>query len=519
MQIRDRRSAELRPDLRPAHHRRIARMLALAFGAVLLGGPIAATAPAASPAPSRETASPSPIGSSPSPGPVTSSPSATPAASGVSPSSGGAIPSTSSAGASIGATAATTPIKHLVVLMQENHTFDNYFGTYPGADGIPAGVCMPRDPVTPSAGCVAPYHLDTHRTTDLNHAVDVATTAINGGKMDGFVAAQNQRNLPGDLAMGWYDGSDLPFYWNLAASYILADRLFSSDMGGSKENHVYWIAGQSGGNNVPASGYSFDTIFDRLQAAGVDWKFYVQNYDPSINFRTTSGSAKDAQTVWAPLVNFPRFLDNPELASRIVDVSQYHKDLAAGTLPAVAYIVPSGNSEHPPGDVTIGQVYGTSLVTSLMTSSSWSSSLFVLTWDDWGGWYDHVAPPQVDGGGYGMRVPALLVSPYAPNGSIDKTTYDFTSILKFIEENWQLQPLTARDAAANSIGTGLDFNQAPRAPILPDKAYPAVVRTDPTSRFALLAIYGLIALVIPLVALGLRSRRSTASRRIIEVTR
>jgi phospholipase C len=319
--------------------------------------------------------------------------------------------------------------------------------------------------------------------------------------------------------MGWYDGSDLPFYWNLAASYVLADRLFSSDMGGSKENHIYWVSGQSGGNSVPSSGYAFETIFDRLQAAGVDWKFYVQNYDPSINFRTTSGSAKDAQTVWAPLVNFPRFLDTPELASRIVDVSQYHKDLAAGTLPAVAYIVPSGASEHPPGDVTIGQVYGTSLVTALMTSSSWSSSLFVLTWDDWGGWYDHVAPPQVDGDGYGMRVPALIVSPYAPSGSIDSTTYDFTSILRFIEENWQVPPLTARDAAANSIGTGLDFNQAPRAPILPDKAYPAVVRNDPTSRFALLAIYGLIALVVPLVALGLRSRRSTASGPAIEVTR
>jgi len=160
--------------------------------------------------------------------------------------------------------------------------------------------------------------------------------------------------------------------------------------------------------------------------------------------------------------------------------------------------------------VTIGQVYGASLVTALMTSSSWSSSLFVLTWDDWGGWYDHVAPPQVDGDGYGMRVPALFVSPYAPVGLADNTTYDFTSILRFIEDNWRLQPMTARDAAANSIGTALNFNQAARAPILPDKAYPAVTRTDPTSRLALLAIYGLIALVLPIAAFLLRRRRSTA---------
>ena len=493
MQIHHRHAPEARLSPLPAGRRLGSRILGLAIGAALLGGPIAQAAPAASPAPSGSALTASPAPSTPTP-----STSPTPGS------------STASTGSTPGSSTPSTPIEHVVVLMQENHTFDNYFGTFPGADGIPSGTCVPRDPVGASAGCVAAFHLDSHRTTDLNHGLDVAVRAINDGKMNGFIAAQNQRNLPGDLAMGYYDGSDLPFYWNLAASYVLADRMFSSDLGGSKENHVYWVSGQSGGNSVPATGYEFTTIFDLLQAAGVDWKFYVQNYDPSINFRTTSGSAKDAQTVWAPLVNFPRFIDNPEMASRIVDVSQYHKDLAAGTLPAVAYIVPSGQSEHPPGDVTIGQVYGASLVTALMTSSSWSSSLFVLTWDDWGGWYDHVAPPQVDGDGYGMRVPALFVSPYAPVGLADSTTYDFTSILRFIEDNWRLQPMTARDAAANSIGTALNFNQAARAPILPDKTYPAVTRTDPTSRLALLAIYGLIVLVLPIAAFLLRRRRSTA---------
>jgi len=111
-----------------------------------------------------------------------------------------------------------TPIQHLVVLMQENHTFDNYFGTYPGADGIPSGVCMPRDPAVPSSGCVQPYHLNSRRTVDLAHGTDVAAVAMNGGKLDGFVVAQNKRNLPGETAMGFYDGSDLPFYWNLASS-------------------------------------------------------------------------------------------------------------------------------------------------------------------------------------------------------------------------------------------------------------------------------------------------------------
>ena len=391
----------------------------------------------------------------------------------------------------------TTPIEHVVVLMQENHTFDNYFGTYPGANGPPPTTCMPRDPATPSAGCVAPYHLPSRRSVDLSHGTEVAAMALNGGKLDGFIAAQNRRNLPGDTAMGYYDGSDLPFYWNLASTSVLANRFFSSDVGGSKENHMFWVSGQAGARSVPADGYTFDTIFDRLQAAGVDWKFYVQNYDPSITFRNLTGSPQDSQTTWVPLLNFDRFIKDPQLAGRIVDVSQYHDDLVNGTLPAVAFIAPSGASEHPPGDVAIGQVYGASQIVALMQSSSWASSLFVLTWDDWGGWFDHVPPPTVDANGYGMRVPALFVSPYAPPGRIDSTTYDFTSILRFIEDNWRLQPMTARDAAANSVGTALDFTSAPRPPILPGPVYPDDAQPNPRARVALLGIYGVVILVIP----------------------
>ena len=416
-----------------------------------------------------------------------------------------------SAASPVAAPTPTTPIQHVVVLMQENHTFDNYFGTYPGADGIPAGVCMPRDPANPSAGCVTSYHLPSHRTIDLSHGTDVAGIALNGGKLDGFVYAQNKRNLPGETAMGYYDGSDLPFYWNLASSSVLADRFFSSDAGGSKENHLYWVAAQSGGGSVPEAGYTFDTIFDRLQAAGVDWKFYVQNYDPTITFRNLTGAPQDSQTVWVPLLNFARYLDDPVLSKRIVDVSQYHADLAAGTLPAVAFIAPSGASEHPPGDVSIGQVYGTSLITALMQSSSWPSSLFVLTWDDWGGWYDHVLPPQVDANGYGMRVPALFVSPYAPPGRIDSTTYDFTSILRFIEDNWELQPMTARDAAANSVGTALDFSGAARQPILPGYVYPDEALVNPRARMALLAIYGIVGIGLPATTAFWWRRRTSAA--------
>jgi phospholipase C len=448
---------------------RVARWIAIL---AVAGLPLAPAVNAADPSPSVAPARPS---AAPSAGPSAAPPVAQPASP--------AKPA--------------TPIEHVVVLMQENHTFDNYFGTYPGADGVPAGVCMPRDPANASAGCQPSYHLPSRRTVDLAHGTDVALAALNGGKLDGFIAAQNKRNLPGDTAMGYYDGSDLPFYWNLASTSVLADRFFSSDFGGSKENHMFWVAGQSGGGTVPPDGYTFETIFDRLQAAGVDWKFYVQNYDPSITFRNLTGDAQDSQTIWVPLLNFDRFLKDPALSSRIVDVSQYHLDLAAGTLPAVAFMVPSGASEHPPGDVAIGQVYGASQITALMQSTSWASSLFVLTWDDWGGWYDHVAPPLIDANGYGSRVPALFVSPYAPPGRIVSTTYDFTSILRFIEDNWGLEPMTARDAAANSVGTALDFTAGPWPGVLPGPVYPDDRSINPRARLALIGIYGAVVLAIP----------------------
>ena len=400
-------------------------------------------------------------------------------------------------------------IEHLMVIMQENHTFDNYFGTFPGANGPPAGTCVPKDPAVPNGPCVPPTHLASHRTEDLHHGRRVAARAFNDGKMDGFVMAQDERNLPGEVAMGYYDGSDLPFYWNLATDYVLADRFFSSEWGGSLANHMYWVAGR-GANGVPPNGFSSPTIFDRLEEAGVSWKFYVQNYDPRINFRDVDPeNPKASQTVWVPLLNFPRFLDDPVRNSKIVDISEYYEDLANGTLPAVAFMAPSGASEHPPGDVTNGQVYATSLITALMRSPSWWNSLFIVTWDDWGGWYDHVAPPAVDSDGYGFRVPALFVSPYARPALIDSTVYDYTSILRFIEENWGVEPLTARDASANSIAGALDLTAEPRPARFPAPVYPRTVREDPRNRLTLMAVYAgvIVAFVVLLVAIGTSGQR------------
>jgi phospholipase C len=224
---------------------------------------------------------------------------------------------------------------------------------------------------------------------------------------------------------------------------------------------------------IPAEGFDaakVPTIFDRLEEKGVSWKFYVQNYDPRItafNTENLTDNDKLSQPIWVPLLAYKKYVEDPRLFSHIVDMDQYYKDAAEGTLPAVAFIAPAGSSEHPPGRIQAGQAFIRSIVTQLMRSPQWGSSAFMWTYDDWGGWYDHVKPPQVDKYGYGFRVPTLLVSPWAKRGYIDSTTLDFTSMLKFIQQNWGVAPLAERDRAAKSIAGAFDFSQpAPRSPVL-----------------------------------------------------
>jgi phospholipase C len=363
---------------------------------------------------------------------------------------------------------AITPIEHFVTVMQENHTFDNYFGTYPGADGLPLDVCMPVNPKDPSnERCVRPHHIEG-QVEDLDHSAATFETQYNKGRLDGFVYALNIRNQKGSLSMGHYDDRDLPYYWNLVDEYVVFDRFFSSDKGGSLSNHMFWVAARGVVDaSVPPTGYDIPTIFDALQAAGVSWKFYVQNYDPDITFRTPPDSEdadRISQVVWCPLLAMPRFVDDPALSSHIVDLDEYYDDLRSNTLPAVSYIIPSGASEHPPGSIRAGQRFVSGLIHALMQSDSWESSALLVTYDDWGGWYDHVPPPQVDPFGYGFRVPGFLVSSYAREGHIDSTVMDFSSIARFIEENWGLEPIAERDAAANTFMLAFDFERPPRPP-------------------------------------------------------
>jgi phospholipase C len=409
-------------------------------------------------------------------------------------------------GVSAGATAAPskvapepkTPIKHFIVVMQENHTFDNYFGTYPGVEGLPSGVCMPVNPFDPKdTTCVKSFHVgDTEvELEDPDHSTATHRLQYNDGHMDAFVYALNRRNEDGRLAMGYYDDRDVPYYWNLADEYVLFDHFFSAAAGGSYINHVYWVAGKSSGGKDRATGKSLDdltTIFDRLEEHGISWRFYVQNYEPRLTYRTLHDfpGNRASQVVWVPLLNFDRFIDNPKLSSHIVDLNEYYKDLENGTLPAVAYIVPSGPSEHPPSSIQAGQRFTKALIQALMQRDAWYSSALMISYDDWGGWYDHVLPPQVDEYGYGFRVPSLLISPYAKRGYIDHTVLDTTSILKFIEENYGLAPIAERDAKANNLTNAFDFSRAARNPrFIPSERVVVEKRPEPR-RVVIYVAYG-----------------------------
>jgi len=405
-------------------------------------------------------------------------------------------------------TRTSTPIRHFIFLMQGDRTFDNYFGTYPGADGIPAGACQALVLNHPENGCVRPFALHGKTPDPLAPGADVIDKQLDGGKLDGFVAAFTAQGRDGSSAMGYYDRRDLTYYWNLAEQYVLFDAFFSAVPYGYRANRDYWVsaAAPPGGDTVAPTGYGDGpTIFDRLEAAGVSWKFYVQDYQPAQTFRTRTATDPAPQTVRVPLLNYARFVDDPRLRGHIVDLDQYYRDLADGSLPAVAYVASSGSSERSARSIPAGQTLVHSMVNQLMLSRFWSSSAFMWSYDGSGGWYDHVVPPA----GLGLRVPAVLVSPYARRGQVNHTRLDYTSALAFVEHNWGVAPLTGRDASAIDLTSAFDFAAKPRpAEIVSMNDQPAHA---PLVRVGL--IYGwyggaaVLALVLVAVATGSSRRR------------
>ncbi len=374
-------------------------------------------------------------------------------------------------------------IEHFIFIMQENRSFDSYFGTYPGADGLPQGVSF----VDPTDGTtVTPFHDTKGVNRGGPHGWDNAQADINGGKMDGFL--QQAYNVQGGITgpatnpkdvMGWHDWHELPNYWNYARLFVLQDHMFESVASYSLPAHLYMLAGQSGGyvgskGQAMPSTYNFPEITELLTSGKIDWKYYVTSgKQPDTEDGHVVGSNSDQEqspdnyTLWNPLPAFPAVQDNPDQRSRLVDTAQFYDDAQNGTLPQVSWVIPSGAvSEHPPAGIREGMAYVTGLVNSVMQGPEWNTSAIFISWDDWGGFYDHVAPPQIDEYGLGIRVPGLVISPYAKQGYIDHATYSFESWLRIVEERFGVTPMTSRDTTASDMIDAFNFDQDPRQPVI-----------------------------------------------------
>jgi len=333
---------------------------------------------------------------------------------------------------SMAATVAANPIQHVVVIFQENHTFDNYFGTFPGANGIQ------NDPPT-----VHPYHI-TGSVVDLCHSTICAHADYDNGQMDGFLQAEGSTET-----FGYYNQNDIPYYWSLAQNYTLFDNYFTSAMGPSLPNHLYLVAGQDDGvddsiTQGPAM-MNIGTIVNELSAAKDSWSYYSPY---SVGNENALGL-------------IPSVANNATMAQNIKPSQQFLVDVRSGNLPAVSYVTADdGQNEHPPYDLATGQAWVQSLISAVQSSPYWGSTVIFLTWDDYGGWYDHVVPPQVDKYGLGFRVPLLMISPFAKQGYIDHAVSDHTSLMKFIERVFGLPPVTQRDAMASDLMDALNSSYA-----------------------------------------------------------
>ncbi len=416
-------------------------------------------------------------------------------------------------------------IQHVIVIMQENRSFDSYFGTYPGADGIPMNNGVPTVCVNdPQSGqCVKPFH----NTQDLNHGGPHgsanASADINGGKMDGFIAQAEKgkgscvdSNDPACSGsgrtdvMGYHDSHEIPNYWSYAKNFVLQDHMFEPDASWSLPAHLFMISAWSAScskqgdpsscvsnikgpvplkqANKYTADYAWTDLTYVLHKANVGWAYYVApGTEPDCADDAASCQAvkQKAKTpgIWNPLPNFDTVHQDGQLAN-IQSMNNFCMAAKNGSLPAVSWITPNGKeSEHPPALVSTGQSYVTGLVNAVMQGPDWNSTAIFLAWDDWGGFYDHVVPPKVDQNGYGLRVPGLVISPYARQGYIDHQTLSFDAYLKFIEDDFlngqRLDPKTdgrpdPRPTVRENVpilgdlSSDFDFSQTPRAPqVLP----------------------------------------------------
>jgi phospholipase C len=378
---------------------------------------------------------------------------------------------------------ATSPLQHIVIMIQENRSFDNFFATYPGADGTTTGKTHTGQTVQlKEVGLVS---------TDIDHRWQAFVTEYRHGKMNGFdlihLGALGGGDPAGLYVYQYVKPSDIQPYWTMAQRYALADHLFETESSGSFVGHQDLIAGSTAINryrslvNYPTNTpwgcdaphdtktsllthqrrllkdagpfpcLDYPTLRDSLDAGSVSWKYYAPPF-------TTIGdiwTAFDAIRAVRYGSEWKANISSPE--------TNVFKDISSGKLPAVSWVIPDfANSDHPGHGVTGGPSWVAQVVNAIGKSPMWKSTAVVVVWDDWGGFYDHVAPPQLDSQGLGFRVPMLVISPYAKKGYVSHTPYEFGSILKFVEDNWALPRIGSTDERATSIVDVFDFSQPPR---------------------------------------------------------
>jgi len=329
--------------------------------------------------------------------------------------------------------AAETPIEHVVLVMQENRSFDHYFGLFPGAEGLPHCAPLKQAP--------------TLTLLDPPHDTDSARAEFHGGLNDEFEV------LGGGKALTYYTGEDLPYYWALAHRFTLCDHYFCSVLGPTVPNRLYALAASAGGyKNNPAVIDSTllprPTVVDRLDEAKVDWRCYFAHAPVGYPFGfSTVAYYPERRADQRALHTYDDFL----------------RDAAAGTLPAVSWVLPEEPlSEHPPHPIQWGERFVALTINSIAAGPAWDRTAVILNYDENGGFYDHVAPPQVDDRGYGFRVPCIVASPWAKPGHVSAQVLDHVSVLAFVRGVFRLRPINDREQPSPALSDAFDFSHAER---------------------------------------------------------
>ncbi|MBV8197174.1 MAG: hypothetical protein JO263_03485 [Candidatus Eremiobacteraeota bacterium] len=416
----------------------------------------------------------------------------------------GSLTSTPSGGANANArgvnpasASSPSPIQHVVIMVQENRTFNDFFATFPGADGTTVGKALAEPNCNPplAHGPIALTESNLIVPKDLNHKFQGFHTAYHRGKMDGFDRILNGKLQPECTYPYQYTNpSQIAAYWQMARQYALAEHMFTTQGSDSFTAHQDLIRGGTMVNKrfamvdlptcgkchwgcdappgtktdlisqrdkvflragpFPCSdkfGATYKTLRGLLDAKGVSWKYYVPP------FNTTFGKLMSAFDVIAPVRYGPEWTTNV-----ITPQTQIINDISSNQLANLSWVIPSeGDSDHPGEKLDNGPSWIASIVNEIGTSSYWNSTAIIVLWDDWGGLYDNLKPTQYGWGGLGLRVPAIVISPYAKPGYISTTNYEFGSVLRYIEDNWNLGQLGTSDTRATSIIDCFNYGQQP----------------------------------------------------------